>query len=179
MLPTTLPMKFGAVMLPVTPSVPVMFAPVPVTTSMLALPAALTLTLPAAAGIFTLLVPLEILDVLTLAKLTPPEPFDCKNCPFVPPVIRTLPTAPKLATPVVVKFNVVTVAEAVTFAPETLLDAVTFAPAIAAVAVTFVVVISPLASTTFDAASPTDNPPTTLNGLSAIILFPYLRVVNC
>ena len=39
MLPTTLPIKFGAVTLPLTPKVPVTFAPTPVTTNTFALPA--------------------------------------------------------------------------------------------------------------------------------------------
>ena len=46
------------VALPVMFAVPVMFAPVPVTTSTLALPTALILTFPLAAGILTLLLPL-------------------------------------------------------------------------------------------------------------------------
>ena len=45
-------------------NVPATFTPVPVTTSMLALPTALMLTLPFAAGILTLLLPFEILEVL-------------------------------------------------------------------------------------------------------------------
>ena len=49
--------------LPVTLAVPLIFAPVPVITTTLALPAALKFILPFTAGMFTLLVPLLIFEM--------------------------------------------------------------------------------------------------------------------
>ena len=92
-----------AVKLPVTFAVPLMFAPVPVTTNTLVLPDALILTFPLELGILTLLLPLLMLDVLIPTQLNPPEPFVCNTYPLVPPVIVTLPTAPKLVVPETVR----------------------------------------------------------------------------
>ena len=64
-------------MLPVTLALPVTVNPVPVTTTMLAFPTALMLTLPLALGIFTLLFP--------LAMLAPPDaviPVSCEPLPI-------------------------------------------------------------------------------------------------
>jgi hypothetical protein len=57
-----------AIKLPDTLSVPVIFAPVPVTTKTFALPADEILTLPFAAGILTLLLPFATLDVLIVTN---------------------------------------------------------------------------------------------------------------
>ena len=65
------------VALPVTFNVPATLTPVPVTTSMFALPTALMFTLPLAAGIFTLLFPLLMLLVdplLTVDHERLPDP---------------------------------------------------------------------------------------------------------
>ena len=76
---------------------PLMFAPVPVTKRTLDVPATDTPTLPFTAFMFTFDVPFEIFGimVLTVAHDSTPEPFVCKYCPVVPPVIVTLPTGPK------------------------------------------------------------------------------------
>ena len=60
--------------LPEALNVPVMFAPVPVTT-IVALPADVRIILPFTVGIVTLLVPLETPDVLIVTNDNPPEPF--------------------------------------------------------------------------------------------------------
>ena len=73
--------KLSTLALPVTDSVPVMFAPVPVITNMFALPTALILTLPFIAGIFTLLLPLLILLVdplVTVDQVNTPDPLVCR-----------------------------------------------------------------------------------------------------
>ena len=72
---------------------------------MFALPTALIVMLPFAVAILTLLLPLlMLLDALdTVAQLNPPAPFVDRYCPFEPPVIVTLPTAPKLLVPDTVK----------------------------------------------------------------------------
>ena len=72
--------RLATVVFPDTFNVPDTFTPVPVTTNMLALPTALMLTLPLAAGIFTLLLPLLILadPVATVAQLNVPDPSVCK-----------------------------------------------------------------------------------------------------
>ena len=57
--------------LPVILAVPFIFAPVPVTTNTLALPTADILTLPLAAGMFTLLLPLDTPEVVIPVKYTP------------------------------------------------------------------------------------------------------------
>ena len=72
------PSKLPPVMLPVALMVPATFIPVPVTTNMLALPTALMLTFPFAAGMFTLLLPLETPVELIVAKLKLPAPSVCK-----------------------------------------------------------------------------------------------------
>jgi len=64
-----------------------MFAPVPVTTTTLALPAELILTLPLDAGILTLLLPLLIPAELIAIQLSPPNPSVCNTYPFEPPEI--------------------------------------------------------------------------------------------
>ena len=63
--------KLPATKLPVIFAVPAMFAPVPVTTNTLALPAALILTFPFELGILTLLFPLARIDVVMLVKYIP------------------------------------------------------------------------------------------------------------
>ena len=55
--------------------------------------------MPFADGILTLLLPLLILVVLIVPNDNTPKPFVCRYCPFEPPLILTLPTAPKLVTP--------------------------------------------------------------------------------
>ena len=62
---------FPAVILPVTPNVPVIFAPVPVITNTFALPTALILTLPLLEGILTLLLPFDIPAVVMPVKYIP------------------------------------------------------------------------------------------------------------
>ena len=57
--PEPLVIKLPTVVLPVTFKVPAIFAPVPVITNMFALPTALILTFPFAAGMLTLLLPFE------------------------------------------------------------------------------------------------------------------------
>ena len=69
---TLAPLMFAPVpepvmMLPVILAVPATFMPVPVITTTLALPTADMFTLPFAEGIFTLLFPLLILEVLPVA----------------------------------------------------------------------------------------------------------------
>ena len=67
------------VITPVALSVPVMFAPVPVTTSMFAFPATLVLTLPFAVGTLIFDVPLLMpVPVGTDAHLRAPEPSVCR-----------------------------------------------------------------------------------------------------
>ena len=99
----TLPTAFKLLLpvtdkLPATLAVPVILAPVPVTTNILALPFTLKLILPSTVGIDPLLVPLLKPDteVVTVAQLKLPAPSVCKYCPTVPPVIITLPTAFRL-----------------------------------------------------------------------------------
>ena len=75
MLPPEPPPKLR---LPVIFAAPLMFAPVPVTTTTLGLPAELILTLPLATGILTLLFPLAIPAALIATQLNPPEPFVCR-----------------------------------------------------------------------------------------------------
>jgi hypothetical protein len=59
-------------------------------------PPAVRLTLPLTDGIETLLVPLAIAEpAVCAAHVSVPEPFVCRKYPLVPPVIVTLPTAPK------------------------------------------------------------------------------------
>ena len=91
--------KLPTFALPVAFNVPATLIPVPVTTTTFALPTAEILTLPLAAGISTLLLPLLILLVLTDIQLKLPLPLVERTCPLLPPVIMTLPTAPRLATP--------------------------------------------------------------------------------
>ena len=91
--------RLPTVVLPVAFSVPAILTPVPVTTTILALPTALIVMLPLAVAILTLLLPLLMLLVLpelTVAQLNVPDPSVCKYCPDVPPVICTLATGPKL-----------------------------------------------------------------------------------
>ena len=59
-----------AVKLPVVLNVPATLTPVPVTINMFALPTALMFTLPLADGIFTLLLPLLILELLVLIPVS-------------------------------------------------------------------------------------------------------------
>ena len=76
-------------------SVPAMLTPVPVTTTMFALPTALNVMLPFAVAIFTLLFPLLMLDGLPVAfQLKVPLPSVVNTYPAVPPVICTLLTLP-------------------------------------------------------------------------------------
>ena len=63
---------------PVILAVPAMLAPVLVTTNTFGTPFELILTLPAAAGILTFELPLEILLVLTVDQLNVPVPLVCK-----------------------------------------------------------------------------------------------------
>jgi hypothetical protein len=62
--------KLATVVLPVTFKVPATLTPVPVTITILALPTALMFTLPLADGIFTLLLPLLILELLVLIPVS-------------------------------------------------------------------------------------------------------------
>ena len=84
--------------LPVIFAVPLMLAPVPVIVITLAVPTALSVILPFAVAIFTLLLPLLILDMPPPAdcatQLRLPAPSVCNTYAFVPPVIFRLPTAP-------------------------------------------------------------------------------------
>ena len=89
-------------MLPVTSSVPVMLAPVPVTV-ITRVPPLVTVISPSTPGILTSLVPLAILDVPTEVQVKLPVPSVVNAYPAVPPVIFTLPTGPKLDTPPTVK----------------------------------------------------------------------------
>ena len=90
--------------LPATFNVPDIFAPVPVTTNIV-LPTAVILTLLLATGIDTSLLPFAKVELeLMPIQLKLPAPSVCRYCPLVPPVITTLPTAPKLLCPVT--FNV-------------------------------------------------------------------------
>ena len=57
---------------PVIPKLPLILAPVPVTTNIFALPAALRLMLPLTAGIFTLLVPFATVTVVRADAATIP-----------------------------------------------------------------------------------------------------------
>ena len=77
---------------------PVMFAPVGVITNVV-LPPAFATMLPFTTGTLTLELPLLIPEVPTVTQLKLPEPLVCKNCPELPPVIITLPFAPKLLVP--------------------------------------------------------------------------------
>ena len=78
------PVPAPAVMLPATKvpvmfAVPVIFAPVLVTTTTLEVPDTPIVTLPLATGMFTLLLPLLIpVPVGTAAQVNTPEPFVCK-----------------------------------------------------------------------------------------------------
>jgi len=63
--------KLATVVLPVTFNVPVTFAPVPVTTNILALPTALIFTLPLLLGMFTLLLPFDSPAVVIPVRYTP------------------------------------------------------------------------------------------------------------
>ena len=67
--------------LPVMFAVPVILAPVPVTTTMFALPTAESVLLPFEEAMLTFELPFEIESpvVVTVAKLRPPEPFVCRN----------------------------------------------------------------------------------------------------
>ena len=81
--------------LPVILAYPVILAPVPVTTTMFALPTALNVMLPFAVAIFTLLFPLLMLDGLPVAfHDSDPAPSVVNTYPAVPPVICTLLTLP-------------------------------------------------------------------------------------
>ena len=103
MLPPDPPVvMFPTVAFPTTFNVPAILAPVPVTT-IVVVPLALILTLPLDTGILTLLVPLLIPAELIAIQLNPPDPFVCSTYPLEPPVIVTLPTAPKLLVPDTVK----------------------------------------------------------------------------
>ena len=99
-----------------------MFAPVPVTTNTLALPATEVLTLPFIVGIFTFEVPLAIPELFTDAQVRTPEPLVCRYCPDEPPVIVMLPIGPRLLNADTVKLAVfilpVTPSEPVTLAPK-------------------------------------------------------------
>ena len=73
--------RLPTVVLPVVFNVPAILTPVPVTTTIFALPALLIFTLPLALGIFTLLFPLLILLVdpdATVDQVNVPEPSVCK-----------------------------------------------------------------------------------------------------
>ena len=64
--------------LPLASKFPLTFAPVPVTTNMLALPFTEVLTLPLVSGIDTLLVPFAIVVVSAVVQVRLPEPSVCK-----------------------------------------------------------------------------------------------------
>ena len=88
--------------------VPDTFIPVPVTTTTLALPADEILTFPFAAGILTLLVPLDIESALPpdcATQLRLLAPSVDKTYPDVPPDILRLATAPNVTLAVVVKLT--------------------------------------------------------------------------
>ena len=94
-------------LVPVTAKLPLMLAPVPVTTKILAFPATEVVTFPPEVAMFTLDVPLEIEAPPpppdTVVQLSPPLPFVVRTCPFVPPNIITLLTLLRLLVPTTTK----------------------------------------------------------------------------
>ena len=103
-------------------AVPATFIPVPLTTTMLALPIALIVMLPLAVAILTLLFPLLMLEPPP-PPLIPVNwlPLPMKNAPLTLPVVLILPlpvfNVPDTFTPVPVTVNVVLPALAIVTLP--------------------------------------------------------------
>ena len=115
--------------LPDTFATPLIFAPVPVTTNILALPTALMLTLPLAAGIFTLLFPFACTPIKLPTVALPDTDSDASvpvlvifGCAFV----VTVPAV--VAAPLNVPTNVVAPMLPTLALPDTLNVPVMFAP---------------------------------------------------